>query len=69
MFTVPLTAATDRLFDSVGRSGSYVGPDVAFLWSYGDSGERGALGLEVFRGGVAHKLQVLHLSGQILLWT
>lgn len=69
LITVPLTAGTDRLFDSVGRCGSYVGPNIAFFWSYWDSRERGAPRLEVLRGGVAHKLQILHLSGQILLWT
>lgn len=69
LITVPLTAGTDRLFDSVGRCGSYVGPDIAFFWSYWDSRERGAPRLEVLRGGVAHKLQILHLSWQILLWT
>ena len=48
--------------------GSEVGPDVALLWADGDGGEGRAPGLEVFRGGVAHKLQVLHLSWQILFW-
>lgn len=66
---VVLTAATDGLFDSEGWCGSYVAPDVALLWSDGDGGEWRAPRLEIFRGGVAHKLQVLHLSRQILLWT
>lgn len=67
--TAVLTAATDRLLGSEGRRRSYVGPDVTFFWSDGDGWERRAPRLEIFRGGVTHKLQVLHLSGQILLWT
>ena len=35
-----LTASSHRLFDSEGRCGPYVGPDVAFLWSDRDGGER-----------------------------
>lgn len=63
-----LNAATDRLFDCMGLCATYVAPDVALFRPDWNGRERRTPRLEVFRRGVAHKLEVLHSSGQLLLW-
>lgn len=52
----------------MGLRASYVAPDVALFRPDWNGWERWTPRLEVFRWGVAHKFEVLHSSGQLLLW-